>query len=247
MARARRTPAEALLAQSQALLDWGRALAEGALTPASAGEALMAAVVATHERLRDCLATPASGRPVGLVQLASRVGPSPGAPDRTEPAPGFDRLAAAVAALSGVLTASAPVVATSAGPAAAADVVALGVVEVMIASDDFARTVPEVPPAPLVPAALGVACRTMTALLAARYPGRSVEVRVPPYAAVQCGVGDPGPTHTRGTPPNVVETDPVIFLRLATGRLAWPEALASGRVRASGQRADLSAVLPLLG
>ena len=41
----------------------------------------------------------------------------------------------------------------------------------------------------------------------AQHPGRSVEVRVPPYAAVQCGIGDPGPTHTRGTPPNVVETD----------------------------------------
>ena len=80
----------------------------------------------------------------------------------------------------------------------------------------------------------------------AQHPGRSVEVRVPPYAAVQCGVGDPGPTHTRGTPPNVVETDPVTFLRLATGRITWADAVRAGAVHASGLRADLSGVLPLL-
>jgi Bacterial SCP ortholog len=73
-----------------------------------------------------------------------------------------------------------------------------------------------------------------------------VEVRVPPYAAVQCAISDPGPTHTRGTPPNVVETDPLTFLRLATGRTRWTDALATGTVHASGLRADLSAVLPLL-
>jgi hypothetical protein len=69
---------------------------------------------------------------------------------------------------------------------------------------------------------------------------------VPPYAAVQCAISDPGPTHTRGTPPNVVETDPLTFLRLATGRIRWTDAVADGTVHASGLRADLSAVLPLL-
>jgi hypothetical protein len=63
---------------------------------------------------------------------------------------------------------------------------------------------------------------------------------------VQCAISDPGPTHTRGNPPNVVETDPLTFLRLTTGRLAWSEAVASGAVHASGLRADLSPVLPLL-
>ena len=58
-------------------------------------------------------------------------------------------------------------------------------------------------------------------------------------------MGDPGPTHTRGTPPNVVETDPLTFLRLATGRLNWAEAMATGTVHASGLRADLSSALPL--
>jgi hypothetical protein len=73
-------------------------------------------------------------------------------------------------------------------------------------------------------------------------PGRSVEVRVPPVAAVQCVAG---PRHTRGTPPNVIETDPVTWVRLATGRMSWPEALRAGAVRASGPRADLAGYLPL--
>ena len=79
--------------------------------------------------------------------------------------------------------------------------------------------------------------------LAERSPGRTLEVRVPPFGVTQCV---PGPRHTRGTPPNVVETDPVTWLRLATGIQPWPEAVRSGAVRASGQRADLSALLPLV-
>jgi hypothetical protein len=113
-------------------------------------------------------------------------------------------------------------------------------------SDDLNRSLPEVDPIPLHRAALGRCTRALAAILHARYPGRSVEVRIPPYAAVQCAMGDPGPTHTRGTPPNVVETDPLTFLRLSTGRLDWDEAMATGAVHASGLRADLSAALPLL-
>ena len=95
---------------------------------------------------------------------------------------------------------------------------------------------------PLRPA-LRAAVRYSLALLAEQVPGRTVEVRVPPYAAVQCV---PGPRHTRGTPPNVVETDPLTWLDLAAGRLAWDAAVAAGRVYASGLRADLSAYLPLV-
>ncbi len=73
-------------------------------------------------------------------------------------------------------------------------------------------------------------------------PGNSVEVRVPPDGAVQAVVG---PRHTRGTPPNVVETDPETWLALATGELDWADALAAGRVHASGERADLAPWLPL--
>ena len=80
------------------------------------------------------------------------------------------------------------------------------------------------------------------AVLEARAPGHSVEVRVPPYAAVQVV---PGVRHTRGTPPAVVETDPVTWIALATGDLGWPEAESAGRVRASGERADLTPYLPL--
>jgi hypothetical protein len=80
------------------------------------------------------------------------------------------------------------------------------------------------------------------ALLEARAPGRSVEVRVPPYAAVQVVEGV---RHTRGTPPAVIETDADTWIALATGALSWADAFAAARVRASGERADLSAYLPL--
>jgi Bacterial SCP ortholog len=91
--------------------------------------------------------------------------------------------------------------------------------------------------------ALRAAVRYLLDLLAAAVPGRAVEVRVPPFAAVQCLEG---PRHTRGTPPNVVETDPVTWVKLATGRLLWAAALAGGQVQASGPRADLSPCLPVL-
>ncbi|MCG5217787.1 sterol carrier family protein [Streptosporangium soli] len=86
------------------------------------------------------------------------------------------------------------------------------------------------------------AVRHMLDRLAAAAPGRTVEVRVPPYAAVQCVAG---PRHTRGTPPNVVETDGHTWLELATGTLTWADAMARGSVSASGARADLSAHLPV--
>jgi hypothetical protein len=89
--------------------------------------------------------------------------------------------------------------------------------------------------------ALRFAVRLLADRLATRHPGRSVEVRIPPYAAVQCIAG---PRHTRGTPPNVVETDPATFVGLACGFVAWDAAVASGRVRASGERADLRPYLP---
>lgn len=87
------------------------------------------------------------------------------------------------------------------------------------------------------------AVRLSLRTLAQVAPGATVEVRVPPFAAVQCVAG---PRHTRGTPPNVVETDPQTWLELATGRLTWPTALTEGRVAASGPRADVAAWLPLV-
>lgn len=81
------------------------------------------------------------------------------------------------------------------------------------------------------------------AVLAERAPGRSVEVRVPPYAAAQV---IEGARHTRGTPPAVIETDATSWIALATGELSWVDALATGRIAASGERTDLSTYLPLI-
>ncbi len=91
-------------------------------------------------------------------------------------------------------------------------------------------------------ATVAAAVRFTLGLLVARAPGRSVKVRVPPYAAVQCV---PGPRHTRGTPPNTIETDADTWLGLATGRLSWAAARRAGRLRTSGERAELSAYLPV--
>lgn len=93
------------------------------------------------------------------------------------------------------------------------------------------------------PEAFRAAVRYLLDVLAASVPGRAVEVRVPPYAAVQCVAG---PRHSRGTPPNVVETTPATWLRLAAGRLSWAGAVRDGLVQASGVRADLSPYLPLI-
>lgn len=89
---------------------------------------------------------------------------------------------------------------------------------------------------------LATAVRYTLEELAQQAPGRSVEVRVPPYGAVQC---IEGPRHTRGTPSNVVETDSQTWLRVATGAISWDEAVGSGAIRASGGRSDLAAYLPL--
>jgi hypothetical protein len=91
---------------------------------------------------------------------------------------------------------------------------------------------------------LKIAVRHLLQLLTVRHPGHALEVRVPPIAAVQCLEG---PRHTRGTPPNVVETDPLTWVRLATGRLEWGAAVASAAVQASGARADLADYLPIVG
>ena len=80
------------------------------------------------------------------------------------------------------------------------------------------------------------------AALVARSPGRAIEVRVPPYAAVQCGEG---PTHTRGTPANVIEMNAETWLALAKGERTWANAMAEGLINASGARADLTGLLPI--
>jgi uncharacterized protein (TIGR03083 family) len=132
-------------------------------------------------------------------------------------------------------------IATSAGPMRLGDYLVTRTVELVVHTDDLNRAAGL--SVPIDPQALAIATRLLADALAVRAPGASTEVRIPPYAVVQCVEG---PRHTRGTPPNVVETEPLVWLRLATGRLAWHEAVAEHEVSASGERADLSALLPLM-
>ncbi|MFD5426272.1 sterol carrier family protein [Streptomyces sp. NPDC127084] len=131
--------------------------------------------------------------------------------------------------------------ATRQGAMRLGDLLVTRAVELIVHTDDLnAATGRDVP---LERQALAACVRLLADTLAVRAPGGSVEVRVPPYAVVQCVEG---PRHTRGTPPNVVETDPLTWIRVATGRTGWDEALAAARVSASGERADISGLLPVL-
>lgn len=155
------------------------------------------------------------------------------------------RLEEAAQGLAGALDeAAAPgrLVAITLGAMRSTDFLVTRLVELVVHSDDLARATGV--PVPLERQAVAAVVRLLADTLAVTAPGNSVEVRVPPYAAVQCV---PGPRHTRGTPPNVVETDPLTWVRLATGRTSWADALASAAVSASGERADLAPYLPLLG
>ncbi|MFJ8232770.1 sterol carrier family protein [Streptomyces sp. NPDC094448] len=136
-------------------------------------------------------------------------------------------------------------VVTRVGPMRFPDYLVTRAVELTVHTDDLNDALaPAGIELPLNRDALAATTRLLADALAGAAPGGSVEVRVPPYAVVQC---IEGPRHTRGTPPNVVETDPLTWIRLATGRLDWAAAVASAKAGASGERADLSAVLPVLG
>lgn len=91
---------------------------------------------------------------------------------------------------------------------------------------------------------LATAVRWTLELLAEENPGGAVEVRVPPFAAVQAIAGT---RHTRGTPPAVVETEAATWLALACGDIDWEQARRSGAISASGERSDLHELLPLPG
>ncbi|WP_328318350.1 maleylpyruvate isomerase family mycothiol-dependent enzyme [Streptomyces sp. NBC_00388] len=132
--------------------------------------------------------------------------------------------------------------ATRVGAMRLADYLVSRCVELVVHTDDLNAAVGlEIP---YDPKALAACTRLLADALAARAPGASTEVRIPPYAVVQCVEG---PRHTRGTPPNVVETDPLSWIRLATGRTQWQQAVDGALVVAGGERADLSHLLPLMG
>ena len=265
MAKAARHPAEVLLEQSRTVLAWLQRLPDDAFTRASVLPEWTVAELAGHLVFAHRSMLAALGRPTrqpalpvfdyvqGYRPNAEAI--SAASREAAEVAPGaavVEQLAEAVAdcATAFVDLDRQSVVLGRRGPITTTDLLHTRIIELVVHSDDLSRSLPGQPPVVAQRDALARCTRTLAAILAGQHPGRSVEVRVPPYAAVQCatteGVTDPGPTHTRGTPPNVVETDPVTFLRLATGRISWAEAVLTGSVHASGLRADLSGVLPLL-
>jgi uncharacterized protein (TIGR03083 family) len=131
---------------------------------------------------------------------------------------------------------------TSAGALSMDEYLVTRTAELVVHTDDLNAAVPGLE-VPYDRQALAAATRLLADALAVKAPGGSTEVRVPPYAVVQCVEG---PRHTRGTPPNVVETDPLTWIRLATGRLSWTDALKEAKVSASGERADIGGLLPLM-
>jgi hypothetical protein len=85
--------------------------------------------------------------------------------------------------------------------------------------------------------------KTILAKISKIAPGHAVELRIPPYSAIQCVEG---PKHTRGTPPNVVEMSADVLFDIVAGKLNWPDAISDGRISASGERSDLSALFQQL-
>ena len=268
MARTRRTPGEALVEQGWALHTWLDALGPDAfrqptVLPGWDVHALLAHLVQLLDGMLADLARPTRAAPLANTLLVARYAAGAARIEAREvalaasrtPRELLDQLGTTLGTVETAVAAGTDLpaaVSSAEGPVTPADLVGTRVVELVVHADDLSRSWPDHEPVPLLRPALGVASRTLAGILADRYPGRSVEVRIPPYAAVQCsavrgGVLDPGPTHTRGTPPNVVETDAVTFFRLCTGRTAWDDALTSGVIAASGLRADLSEMVPLLG
>jgi uncharacterized protein (TIGR03083 family) len=243
--------------QADALADWVGGLPDDAFTGPSVLEGwdlrtLLGHVVHLQDGLIARLADRSTDRPLPLAEYVRQYGPAAATISQNTvrttgdltAAELLDRLrdTAAVRAAADGATAK-TVVLGGRGAITAQDWVATRVIEIVVHSDDFARSRPDRDPVPLRRGALAIAARTLAEVLAAQAPGRSVELRVPPFIAVQAVAG---PRHTRGTPPNVVETDPLTWLRLATGRAAFAAAVRTGAVQASGVRADLSDHLPVL-
>ncbi|KOV39201.1 hypothetical protein ADK60_00590 [Streptomyces sp. XY431] len=267
--------AAALAAQTGALRDAVRRLCERPdaeewlARPTRLGEwrvrELLAHLAVQIEWLPAHLDDPAEGRPpLDLPRWVERVGAlAPLLDDqaRARAADGFDGDPASVAAafdgaadaLLGVL--ARPEAADPArrfeirlGSMALTEFLVTRLVETVVHADDLADALgPDVLGPDTFPhdrQAVAAVTRMLADAFAELVPGGAVELRVPPYAVVQAVEG---PRHTRGTPPNVVETDPLTWIRLATGRADWADAVDSAALSASGERSDLRAHLPLLG
>jgi uncharacterized protein (TIGR03083 family) len=248
---------EAFTAQSVALAGWLDALPASAFGEQSALAGWSVGLLVAHltlvrEGFERGLARPSNEPPASAAEFVARYRPAVEAiaesTRATAESRGVPELIAALRDVDGLRAVAARVADRSTvvggrGPILAVDWASTRLIEIVIHSDDLSRSVPGIEPVPIHRAALAAAARTLAQVLAAREPGRSVELRVPPFVAVQAV---PGPRHTRGTPPNVVETDPLTWLRVATGRESFATAAAEGRIAASGNRADLSEFLPLL-
>ncbi|MEU9003214.1 sterol carrier family protein [Streptomyces sp. NPDC048551] len=180
--------------------------------------------------------------PFATASLAGKI--SEAARETLTGAPLPELYARAAAALAGALEQSpgSRVLDLWIGDMTLADFLVTRTVELVVHTDDLNRALPGLG-VPVERQALAACTRLLADALAVKAPGGSVEVRIPPFAVVQCVEG---PRHTRGTPPNVVETDPLTWIRLATGRSGWAAELAAARVSASGERADLAGLLPLM-
>jgi uncharacterized protein (TIGR03083 family) len=249
--------AQALAAQHRAVLGWARQLppedfARPSVLSGWDVRTLIGHLLLVTRGFARLLGERSAQRPLPMAQFVVRyrrdveqIAESTARMTGTHsPAELLDRLAAApdpVAAARDVPAAA--VLDTPRGPSRADDWAATRVVEYVVHADDLSRSLPERPAVPLDEAAVAVAVRALAEIFRGQAPGRSVELRVPPHVAVQAV---PGPRHTRGTPPNVVETDPLTWIRLATGRITWADAVAGGTLSVSGARADLSAYLPVL-
>jgi uncharacterized protein (TIGR03083 family) len=245
---------DAYTAQCLALAEWADALdgavfGRASVLPGWDVRTLLGHIVGSKAGFAEGLTTRSDGRPIALEQYVRAYAPAAADITAATVAITGDQTPAALIAqlrdpvpLEGAVGA-ATVIDGPRGPITALDFARARVLDLVVHCDDLTRSVPDSPAVPWHRAALASTVRTLAEMLAARSPGRSVEVRVAPFIAVQAVAG---PRHTRGTPPNVVEASPVSWLRLATGRLAFADAVATGAVRASGTRADLSEFLPLL-
>jgi uncharacterized protein (TIGR03083 family) len=247
----------AMLEQSAAISAWAEPLPDAAFTlpsviPGWDVRTLLGHVLLVHRGLLRNLGAPSSAMPLPTHEFVRRYRRDADVLDASTREAAGERsaedllaeLAERRAEVARVLDGQLPrVIDTPRGPTTVAGFLTTRVIELVVHADDLSRSVPDQTPVELPRDALTLAVRTLAEILAAQAPGRSVEVRVPPHVAVQAVEG---PRHTRGTPPNVVEADPLTWLRMATGRVSFRDAVATGAVQASGERADLSSYLPVL-
>jgi uncharacterized protein (TIGR03083 family) len=240
--------------QATALAEWAatlapEAFAQPSVLPGWDVRTLLGHIVGSKEGIAEWLGTRSPDRPLPPAVYVQAYAPaaadiaaqSVAITADNPPAALLERLRAPLNLPAGVSAGT--VIAGPRGPITARDFVRTRILDLVVHVDDVARSLPDRDPPPLLRPALATTTRVLAEMLATNAPGRSVEVRIAPFVAVQA---IEGPPHKRGTPPNVVETDPITWLRLATGRAKFRDAVAAGQVRASGTRADLSTYLPLL-